>query len=103
MTDDDMAAAGIGQHGGTDVARVRALFGAVAVLSPQGDPAAGDLLADRNQQMGWRTNQQVAAELVCLAHPGRQITGQGPAWFHQAVHLPITRDELAPHTAVPCR
>jgi hypothetical protein len=75
MTDDRMAATGILQHLGADAAGEGAFRLGMAVLSTQRDIAAGERLADRDEQCGRRTDKELAA--MRLASPRRGHRGPG--------------------------
>jgi hypothetical protein len=102
MANDDVAAAGIGQHGRGDVARVGAFLGRMAVLGPQLDRAAGKILADRQEKVKRRANQEIAGRRL-VRQQADEIARQAAARRHQSVHLPIARDQLPPHAVLSIR
>src|SRR5271154_6004351 len=70
MPEDDIRAAGIGQHLGAEIAGKGAFGGSVAILAAQRNAAAGDGFVHRREQgSGW-ANQQLAVErLDSLCRP----------------------------------
>ena len=67
MADDDVAAAGIGQHRGRDVAGMGAAGLGMAVLRRRGDAAPSSALADRR-------NQVAGGQISISREAGRRLT-----------------------------
>ena len=75
MAEDHPGRAGIAQHGGRDVAGMRAAGGGVAVLPADRDRRAGQRVGDRAQHGGRRADQQIAGQ-------PRGAVGDGPRQRH---------------------
>jgi hypothetical protein len=105
MPEDDMAATGIGQHFGTDVAGIRTLWRGMAILSAEGDAAAGDHVTHCLQQARRRANEKLASGPAASRRNAqlRKAARQSRAVFAQPVHFPIAGDKFCPnrHVATP--
>ena len=105
VTENDMAATGVGQHLGADVTGISTLGCGMAILTAEGDAAAGERSGHRRQQARRRADEKLAAWTgVCgrdcaLGETARQCR----AVRAQPVHLPIAGDEFCPnrHVATP--
>ena len=91
-----MAAAGVGQHLGADIAGVRALGRGMAILPAERNTAAREDSAHLAQQRRRRTDEQLAGEPLAAVAARGQITRQRDAIGAQPVHLPIAGDQPVP-------
>jgi len=92
MAEDDMGGAGIAQHGGRDVAGMRALGRRMAILRADGDrPAREQGCQGRHMREG-RADQQVGGQ---PGGAGAHRLSQRPGLPQRAVHLPIACDQGA--------
>ena len=95
VAENDIAAAGIGQHRHTDIAGVGAALLPMAVLCADAHRAVGDSLSNGQQQRCRRTDDDVATALRsngAARKPG-DFRRQGNAVGAAAVHLPIAGDQ----------
>jgi peptidyl-prolyl cis-trans isomerase D len=97
MSEDDIGAAGIGQHFGADVAGIGALRLGMAVLAAERDAAAGEHGMDGGKQCRRRAEEKLAGKPTRHS-PGapRQCVGARDPVGAQAVHLPVAGDKLPP-------
>ena len=92
MADDDIGAAGIGEHRRAHVAGVRALRRGVAILPAELDLRAREDGPEREKQRRRRANHDIAAAITARRVAGER-TGAREAVGMEAVHLPIGHEE----------
>jgi hypothetical protein len=76
MAEDDMAATGILEHDGGNVAGMRAGRRGMAILATYGDVRAGERIGDRPKERCRRAYQKIAIEPMA-PQPLRQVGRQG--------------------------
>jgi hypothetical protein len=99
-----MTAAAIGQHLGADVAGEGTLWSGMAILTAQGDAAAGKNGSYRREQRRRRADEKLAPEPgTGRNRPLRELARQSRAIVAQAIHFPIACDKRGPyrHVAAP--
>jgi len=101
MADDDIRTTEVGQHGRGDVAGVRALGLAVAILAADRDRRAGERLAERSDQGRGRADEHVARRGFA-ADMNQQRRREALRLDPAAVHLPVAGDQLLRHPCLPC-
>ena len=105
VTENDMAATGVGQHLGADITGVGTFGCSMAILTAEGNAAAGKRAGHRRQQGRRRADEKLAAwtGLCDRDRPLREAARQRRAVRAQSVHLPIAGDEFCPnrHVATP--
>jgi hypothetical protein len=92
MPDDDVAAAGIGQHRRGNVAGMGAGRLGVAVLGPERDRRAGQQLGRQEQQGRRRADQQICRQRLVGCPFGKAAGERQPVGL-PPVHLPIAGDQ----------
>jgi hypothetical protein len=91
MADNNRDGAGIGQHFGGDIARMRASRLGVTILAANGDLRAAHCLGKTGYQGRRRTNHQVGCNAGRAVDNAGQFAGSGG----KPVHLPVARDQRA--------
>ncbi len=92
VSEDHPGRAGVTQHRGGDVAGVGSLFGLMAILAADRDVGPFKRQGNRGHMQCGGTNQQFRANIVCARG---DIPGQGDRVGSEAVHLPVSGDQLS--------
>ena len=91
MADNDMAAPGVPEHGGADIAGMGAAFRRVAVLCAKGNRSPLKRACYGLQMQKRRTHQQIAADFAVIPKTLRNPAGQRFGTRPEAVHFPVSR------------